>query len=79
MLTVFAALSQLEREQFKQRQREGIETAKHNELDVYGYLLYLLTVLPKWCKDLTEAQLKSVMPWSTTLPAYFRKMYKEVQ
>ncbi|MGN0575093.1 MAG: hypothetical protein ACI4J2_03595 [Ruminococcus sp.] len=20
----------------------------HNELDVYGYLLYLLTILPKW-------------------------------
>ena len=28
MLTVFAALSQLEREQIKQRQREGIEIAK---------------------------------------------------
>ena len=28
MLTVFAALSQLEREQFRQRQREGIEIAK---------------------------------------------------
>ena len=29
MLTVFAALSQLEREQLKQRQREGIEIARH--------------------------------------------------
>lgn len=28
MLTVFAALSQLEREQLKQRQREGIKIAK---------------------------------------------------
>ena len=28
MLTVFAALSQLEREQLRQRQREGIEIAK---------------------------------------------------
>ena len=28
MLTVFAALSQLEREQLKQRQREGIEIAQ---------------------------------------------------
>ena len=28
MLTVFAALSQLEREQLEQRQREGIEIAK---------------------------------------------------
>lgn len=56
-----------------------IETAKRNDLDVYGYLLYLLTVLPKWGKDPTEAQLKSVMPWSMALPAYCRKMYKEVQ
>lgn len=56
-----------------------IETAKRNELDVYGYMLYLLTVLPKWGKDPTEAQLKSVMPWSMALPAYCRKMYKEVQ
>lgn len=28
MLTVFAALSQLDREQLKQRQREGIDIAK---------------------------------------------------
>ena len=28
MITVFAALSQLEREQLKQRQREGVEIAK---------------------------------------------------
>ena len=25
-----------------------IETAKRNKLDVYGYLLHLLTVLPEW-------------------------------
>ena len=56
-----------------------IETAKRNELDVYGYLLYLLTVLPKWGANPTEAQLKSVMPWSMALPAYCRKMYKEIQ
>ena len=56
-----------------------IETAKRNELDVYGYLLYLLTVLPKWGANPTEAQLKSVMPWSMALPAYCRTMYKEIQ
>lgn len=27
-----------------------IETAKRNLLDVYGYLLYLLSVLPEWGK-----------------------------
>ena len=37
MLTVFAALSQLEREQLKQRQREGIEIAKRKlPTDVFG-------------------------------------------
>ena len=56
-----------------------IETAKRNSLDVYGYLLYLLTILPKWGKDPTDAQLKSVMPWSMALPAYCRKCYSEVK
>ena len=56
-----------------------IETAKRNSLDVYGYLIYLLTILPKWGKDPTEAQLKSVMPWSMALPAYCRKCYSEVK
>ena len=37
MLTVFAALSQLEREQLKQRQRDGIEIAKRKlPGDVFG-------------------------------------------
>ena len=56
-----------------------IETAKRNELDVYGYLLYLLTVLPKWGADPTDAQIKSVMPWSMALPAYCRQTYSEVK
>ena len=56
-----------------------IETAKRNSLDVYGYLLYLLTVLPKWGTAPTDKQLKSVMPWSMALPAYCRQAYSEVQ
>ena len=36
MLTVFAALSQLEREQLKQRQREGIEIAKAQGVTLCG-------------------------------------------
>ena len=55
-----------------------IETAKRNGLDVYGYLLYLLTVLPKWGAAPTDEQLKSVMPWSMALPAYCRQSYSEV-
>lgn len=56
-----------------------IETAKRNELDVYGYMLYLLTVLPKWGADPTETQLKSVMPWSMALPPYCKQTYSEVK
>ena len=55
-----------------------IETAKRNELDVYGYLLYLLTVLPKWGENPSDEQIKSVMPWSMALPEYCRKTYNEV-
>ena len=56
-----------------------IETAKRNDLDVYGYLLYLLTVLPEMGTDPTEDQIKSVMPWSFSLPAYCRQTYSEIQ
>ncbi len=55
-----------------------IETAKRNTLDVYGYLLYLLTILPEPGNDPTETQLEAVMPWSMTLPAYCRQMYSEI-
>ena len=39
-----------------------IETAKRNNLDVYGNLRYLLIVLPEIGTDLTDDQIKSVMP-----------------
>lgn len=56
-----------------------IETAKRNNLDVYGYLLYLLTVLPEMGANTTEDQIKSVMLWSSALPAYCRQTYSEIQ
>lgn len=56
-----------------------IETAKRNNLDVYGYLLYLLTVLPEMGTHPTDDQIKSVMPWSFSLPAYCRQTYSEIQ
>lgn len=56
-----------------------IETAKRNELDVYQYLKYLLTVLPQWGTEPTDTQLDSVMPWSLVLPPECRKTYSEIQ
>ena len=56
-----------------------IETAKRNNLDVYGYLLYLLTVLPGMGTNPTEDQIKSVMLWSIALPTYCKQTYSEIQ
>lgn len=56
-----------------------IETAKRNNLDAYGYLLYLLTMLQDIGTDPTADQIKSVMPWSFSLPAYCRQTYSEIQ
>ena len=41
-----------------------IETAKRNGLDVYGYLLHLLTELPKLGECPTDNLLDSLMPWA---------------
>ncbi len=57
----------------------GIETAKRNELDVYGYLLYLLTVLPEWGSEPSDEQIDSAMPWSSSLPDYCKQTYSEIQ
>ena len=55
-----------------------IETAKRNKLDVFGYLTYLLTVLPEWGQNPTDEQLESVMPWSKSLPNFCRQEYHEI-
>ena len=46
-----------------------IETAKFNKLDVYGYLIFLLTELPKLGFEQTEFDLRKVLPWAK-LPEY---------
>lgn len=46
-----------------------IESAKLNGLNVYGYLLHLLTELPKLGEFPTDEQLDSFMPW-TKLPDF---------
>ena len=50
-----------------------IETAKANDLDPFGYLLFLLQELPKLGDKPSEEQLRDYLPWSTTIPAYCRK------
>ena len=49
-----------------------IETAKRNVLDVYGYHLYLLTVLP----EPTDEQIDLIMPWNFSLPDDYKQIYK---
>lgn len=44
-----------------------IESAKLNNLNVFGYLTYLLTELPKLGTEPTAEQLDRFMPWSETL------------
>ena len=55
-----------------------IETAKRNNLDVYGYLLYLLNRLASYGRTPTKTQLSSLSPWSISLPAYCRAKYNEL-
>jgi len=55
-----------------------IETVKRNNLNVYGYLTHLLTVLPEWERNPTDEQLESVMPWSESLPDFCIQEYDEI-
>lgn len=55
-----------------------IETAKRNNLDVYGYLLYLLTTLPALGKNLSEESPTELLPWSDSLPDYCKAQYSEI-
>ena len=57
----------------------NIRFTKRNKLDVFGYLMHLLTVLPEWGKNPTDEQLESVMPWSESLPDFCRQEYDEIR
>lgn len=50
-----------------------IETAKLNNLNVYGYLIYLFNELPKLGEKPDEDKLKNLLPWLKTLPEYCKK------
>ena len=49
-----------------------IQSARLNDLDVYGYLIFLLTELPKLGYNPDETVLQKLLPWST-LPEYCKK------
>lgn len=50
-----------------------IESARLNNLDIFGYLVHLLTVLPRFGEQPSHEQISSVMPWSADLPDFCRK------
>ena len=51
-----------------------IESANLNDLNVFGYLSYLLTELSKLGADLSDEQLDCLMPWSESLPDYCKNV-----
>ena len=51
-----------------------IESANLNDLNVFGYLSYLLTELLKLGDEPTDEQLDYLMPWSETLPGYCKNV-----
>ena len=51
-----------------------IESANLNDLNVFGYLSYLLTELPKLGEDPSDEQLDDLLPWSETLPDYCKNV-----
>ncbi len=50
-----------------------VESAKANGLNVYMYLVHLLTELPKF-DTLTGTELEMIMPWSSGLPSWCRNI-----
>ena len=51
-----------------------IESANLNDLNVFGYLSYLLTELPKLGEEPRDEQLDCLMPWSESLPRYCKNV-----
>ena len=49
-----------------------IESAKLNNLNVFGYLTHLLTELPKLGYEPASDQLDKLMPWSASLHDYYK-------
>lgn len=50
-----------------------IETAKLNNLDVYGYLMYLFGELPQLGDKPTDEEMIKFLPWSESIPPYVKK------
>ena len=48
-----------------------VETAKANGVDPYDYLFHVLTVLPYFGKDISNATLETLMPWSAEVQGMY--------
>ncbi|MGD9570232.1 MAG: IS66 family transposase [Sedimentibacter sp.] len=55
-----------------------VESAGINNLNIFKYIEYLLTVLPQLDNLNDEEQLKQYLPWSESLPASVRSSVSEV-
>ena len=55
----------------------GLLGLQANDLDVFGYLNFLLTELPKLGEAPTDEQLACVLPWGEALPDYCRNQSKK--
>ena len=55
-----------------------LRCVKRNGLNVFGYLSYLMLVLPSWGKTPSEEQLDSIMPWSAALPETCHRTYHQI-
>ena len=58
--------------------RHSLHERDRNRLNVFGYLSYLMLVLPSWGKTPSEEQLDSIMPWSATLPETCHRTYHQI-
>ena len=57
---------------------QNLGLTQRNGLNVFGYLSYLMLVLPSWGKTPSEEQLDSIMPWSATLPETCHRTYHQI-
>ena len=53
-----------------------VETAKANMIDLYNYLLYVLSVLQYYGKSLSHELLETQMPWSSEVQNRYRNAQK---
>ena len=49
-----------------------VETAKANNLNVYKYLMHLLTEIPKHLDDTDRSFIEELLPWSANIQERYK-------